>query len=183
MKIKNLLQYLPQAGMVALVLISGSSLAQAAASGKNTAAYLKANIDKLEGKKVSLDVAFVRSTAEELPEYDFLFAVTGDSDERSGGGGVLVVIDADDREKVLRKYGTNIDKEGNDRKRKVKFETMRGVASKMVVGSGEDADLQRASGIPRHFVYLDLTENGADVGPALVKALKKTAITGKRFKR
>ncbi|MEO0797224.1 MAG: hypothetical protein AAFX93_18880 [Verrucomicrobiota bacterium] len=135
------------------LLISAPLGAFAAASGENTAAHVKAYATEFEGENHSLDVVFIRfhRHAPENVPYTFFWAMTIDEDARAGGGAILVVADGDDRDKLIRRYGTNLDRDGRDGP---DHNSMRGTV-RMV---------QRENG--RQAVYLDITEEGVDLSNA-----------------
>jgi len=123
-----------------------------AASGENTAAHVKAYAQELEGERVTLDVVFIRihrHAPEDVP-YAFFWALTMDEDARAPGGAILVVADAEDRDSLIRRYGTNLDRDN----RGVEHESMRGVVR----------IIQRPNG--KRIVYLDITANGVDLSNA-----------------
>lgn len=126
---------------------------RAAASGEHTASHVKAYADQYEGEKVSLDVAFIRfhRQAPDNVPYVFFWATTIDEDARSGGGAILVVADASDKSSLIRKYGTNLDRE---KREAPAIESLRGTVR-----------VVEREGRPRQ-VYLDITDNGVDLSNA-----------------
>ncbi|GHC13243.1 hypothetical protein [Cerasicoccus arenae] len=128
--------------------------AYAAASGDNTAAHTKAYAEELEGEKVSLDVVFIRLSRhapEDVP-YVFFWAMTIDDDAHSGGGAILVVADKDDKDALIRKYGTNLDRDRGEG----------GPEHKSLRGT---VRIVERKGKSRH-VYLDVTDSGVDLSNA-----------------
>lgn len=148
-------------GLAAVMLLAGAGVATAGTSGKNTAAFYKANIDKYEGKRVTIDVAFVRAVAmrQEPEDYRLFWAATVDEDERAPGGGIIIVADRADAEKLLRKYGTNVERDG-PRRGEVELDSMRGTLRKI--------DLERMRKVP----YLDLTDGGVNLSEEARKAME-----------
>ncbi len=131
----------------------------AAASGEHTAAHVKAYAEELEGEKVSLDVVFIRMhrhSPEEVP-YIFFWAVTIDEDAQSGGGSILVVADKDDKDALVRRYGTNLDRDADG----PKYKSMRGTVR-----------FVEREGRGRH-VYFDITDNGVDLTNAPAELLSE----------
>lgn len=132
--------------LLAIVALGCFTTARADAGSRNTASYVKAQIDKLDGKSVSLDVAFVRMlrpfTTHE--EFVLLGAATVDEDNHSGGGGILVVANKADKDALVRRYGTTIDRDRGDG---VETKSMRGVVHLVTGKEGRGK-----------YVYLDLTD-------------------------
>lgn len=125
----------------------------AGASGEHTAANVKAYAEELEGEKVSLDVVFIRMhrhAPEDVP-YVFFWAVTIDEKERAGGGAILVVADKADKDTLVRKYGTNLERDRGD-----------GPESKSLRGTVRFVERE---GKGRR-VYLDITSGGVDLSNA-----------------
>lgn len=125
----------------------------AAASGENTAAHVKAYAEELEGEKVNLDVVFIRThryANEDVP-YVFFWAMTIDEDERVGGGTILVVADKDDKDSLIRRYGTNLERDRGDGP---EYKSMRGTV-RFVEREGRGRR-----------VYLDITGDGVDLSNA-----------------
>lgn len=137
----------------------------AGSSGKNTAAYVKAMGDQLEGEKVSLDVAFIRinrHAPDDVP-YVFFWAATVDEDEMAKGGVILVVADKGDKDSLIRRYGTNLERDPGDGP---ETKGMRGTVR--LVG--------RENGPKR--VYLDITDDGVDLSDAPDRVFDEGDVSG-----
>lgn len=127
--------------------------ASAGASGENTAAHVKAYAEELEGEKVSLDVVFIRMhryAPEDVP-YVFFWAMTVDDKERAGGGAILVVADKEDKDSLVRRFGTNLERDRGDGP---ETKTLRGTV-RFVEREGKGRR-----------VYLDITDGGVDLSNA-----------------
>ncbi|WOO42717.1 hypothetical protein [Rubellicoccus peritrichatus] len=130
-----------------------STSAYGAASGEHTAAHVKAHADEYVGENVTLDVVYIRINNHTPPDVPYVFfrSVTIDEDAHARGGSILTVADADDKQKLIRRFGTNLDRKGF---RDIDVNKMRGVVR---VVEREDR--------PR-VIYLDLTEEGVDLSNA-----------------
>ncbi|WP_309385816.1 hypothetical protein [Cerasicoccus frondis] len=145
MKIKSSLK-------IALAAFIGFSpfVALAGTSGVNTASHVKAMAPELEGEKVSLDVVFIRvnrHAPDDVP-YVFFWAATIDEDEVAKGGAILVVADKEDKDTLIRRYGTNLER---DRGQGPESKTLRGT----VRLAGREDGPKRA--------YIDITDAGVDL--------------------
>jgi len=143
MNILPRMKILPLASLAILALASISSV-QADVGSKNTASYVKAQIDKLDGKAVTLDVAMIRLLRPFTTNENFVLfgAMTVDDENHSGGGGILVVANKADKDKLVRRYGTTAERERGEG---VESESMRGVLHLV------NEDHQK-------YIYLDLTD-------------------------
>jgi len=136
--------------IILFALLGATPIAAVAASGENTAAHVKAYAEELEGENASLDVVFIRMhryAPEDVP-YIFFWAMTIDEDERAGGGAILVVADKGDKDSLIRRYGTNLERDRGDGP---EYKSMRGTV-RLVERQGRG-----------RMVYLDITDNGVDL--------------------
>ncbi len=144
-----------------------------AASERNTAAYLKAHIDKLEGKTVSVEVPFVRVLPKlsDNETHVVFWVPTVNEDENVGGGHILAVADADDKEKIISRYGLYADREG---RRDIESKSLRGVLRQIPLARPNDEEaIAEEEAIQRGPVFLDLTSEGLEGDEALGKFLRK----------
>ncbi|WP_309400519.1 hypothetical protein [Cerasicoccus maritimus] len=151
---------------IALAALVGFSpiIAQAGTSGVNTAAHVKAMAPELEGKKVSLDVAFIRinrHAPDDVP-YVFFWAATIDDDEVAKGGVILVVADKEDKDTLIRRYGTNIERGNGGPETK----SLRGT----VRLAGREGGPKRA--------YIDMTADGVDLSNSPDSVMNDSDIAG-----
>lgn len=139
--------------LLAAVVGVFSTSGYGAASGKNTAAHVKAHADEYVGERVTLDVVYIRINNNTPPDIPYVFfrSITVDEDAHARGGSILTVADADDKDTLIRRFGTNLDRKGPHH---VDINSMRGT-----VGIVEREDWARV-------VYLDLTEEGVDLSNA-----------------
>ncbi len=135
---------------LALLALGGFSSVHADVGSKKTASYVKAQIDKLDGKTVSLDVAMIRLLRPFTTNENFVLlgAMTVDEENHSAGGGILVVADKADKDKLVRRYGTTVEREKG---KGVESESMRGVLH--LVNEGH-----------KKYIYLDLTDGAFQPG-------------------
>ncbi|QYY35594.1 hypothetical protein [Ruficoccus sp. ZRK36] len=138
----HLKSYLP--AFLALVALGSPLCLRAASGSENTASYVTAHIDTLDGKTVSLDVVAVRLMRPFTTNESFvvLGAGTWDDENNSRGGKMLVIANKDDKDKLVGRYGTTPEHQGRD----VETKSMRGVVR-----------LADVEGFPP-LVYLDLTD-------------------------
>lgn len=103
---------LPVMLLVSLLLTLAPYSEIMAGESKRTANYIKAYPDKYSGKKVTLDVAFINRINLNLDESKIVLfrAHTFDVDNRSGGGDIVVIADLKEADKLIKKYGTSIQK-------------------------------------------------------------------------
>ncbi len=127
------------------LLALGSPLCLRAADGsENTASYVKAHIDGYDGKAVSLDVAAVRLMRPFTTDESFVVLGVGtwDDENNSPGGKILAIANKDEKDKLVHRYGTTVERD----RRELETKSLRGTVH-----------LVDVEGFPP-FIYLDLTD-------------------------
>ena len=139
-----------------LSLIAALPLAPVFAGSNDTASYYRAHFEDYTGKSVSLDVAFIRVLPVNIGDGYFAFiAMTFDDKNNSGGGAIAVVAPADQKDSIVSKYGTTVEREGKrDRDTKKLRGTLQSVTS--------------AGGI-KYTPYVDMTDGAFKPNEAFTK--------------
>ncbi|MEM9226720.1 MAG: hypothetical protein AAGA45_02025 [Verrucomicrobiota bacterium] len=154
---------------VLALALGGISTANADVGSRNTASYVKAQIDKLDGKKVTLDVLMVRLlrpfTTNE--NYVLLGVATVDDENRSGGGTIIAVANKEDKDAIIRRFGTTVDR---DNGRVPDAESMRGTVHLVDRELGRD------------YIYLDLTDGAFNPSTEDVREIVREISTGRKGK-
>ncbi|MGF1448268.1 MAG: hypothetical protein ACFB20_02495 [Opitutales bacterium] len=159
-------------GMLSLATVFATVSAHAG-SDKNTAAYLKAHVDKLEDKAVSVEVPFVRvlPALSDNESYVVFWVPTVNTEDNLPGGHILAVADAEDKDKLISRYGLNADREG---RREVETKRMRGILRQIPLARPDNEEaVAEEEAIQRGPVFLDLTEAGIDGDEALSTFIRK----------
>lgn len=96
---------------VAFATVACLTTSTMAAESKHNAEYFLSTPMEFENKDISLDVAFVKPVhwKSPIPELAFFHAITIDKRDKKPGGGILIVIPAEDAGKFVKKYGTDFD--------------------------------------------------------------------------
>lgn len=135
-----------------------------AASGDDTAAYYKAHAYDYENQRVDMDVAMLRAIPKG-PETELnvrlVVAFTFDEDAKSSGGHIVCVVPEEDFDRLINRYGTNLERSGREPETK----TLRGVL--------------RILDNKRDFIYLDLTDKGEELNDAIKEIIRRESEQGR----
>ncbi|MGF1483220.1 MAG: hypothetical protein ACFBZ8_02520 [Opitutales bacterium] len=174
---KNLLTL----GLISLTAVMASVGANA--DSKNTAAFLKAHVDKLEGKTVSVDTPFLRvlPAFSDSEEYVVFWVPTVDTDNRAPGGAIIAIADAEDKDKLISRYGLAPEREAS---RVVQTKRLRGVLRQVAIAPrGDEEAVAEEEAIQRGPVFIDLTDEGISGDEALAKFIRRHDGAGPRGPR
>jgi len=97
--------------ILTMILLAATAPLSLASDSKRTAEYIIVNSAELEGKPVTLDVAFVKPVQwkSPIPELAFFRAMTIDRRDNKPGGHILVAIPAAEAPSFSKKYGMDFD--------------------------------------------------------------------------
>jgi len=97
--------------ILTIILLAAAAPLSIAGDSKRTAEYTIVNSAELEGKEVTLDVAFVKPVQwkSPIPELAFFHALTIDRRDKKPGGHILVAIAASESASFAKKYGMDFE--------------------------------------------------------------------------
>ena len=127
----------------------------------NTARACRQNINKWDGRKVSLDVVYLNplDTTGTLPNALVALAYTWDSKKQSFGGMIPVLFQQKEGERALKRYGVT-----GDFVNSVKTKSLRGILTRIIRPG------------TTNLIYLDCSDSGPyadDIKPSLIPILEK----------
>ncbi len=101
--------------LAALASWMTSALHAAAQAGDSTANLYQSNPDAYLNERVNIEISHVEivPAVKGIEGLTFIFANTYDFDNNCSGGKMLVIVQEKDAERLRRKYGTIMDKDGS----------------------------------------------------------------------